>query len=374
MNTKTSFDFILKPVGELCNFACTYCYYSPNERTHSKREMWSHEFAQKVLLSIATFEKQRGNTKASVTWHGGEALFLGLDWYQRIIAYQATLPVHFANTFQTNGSLLTRDWVKFLKENNMTVGISIDGPEKVHNIHRKQRNGKGTFQETFNAIRLCQDHDVNFGALCVITNENAIYVDEILNFFVDNRIFDFDFLPSFALQGVIGEQATKININSATLTQFMKKVFDWYLRKNDPHIHIRAIASLVERIIGGTGGVCTIGGDVCGSYLTIEADGDIVFCDDYHANIFPNFGNVLYQTIGEVVNGKHFQSISDNALERLQNCKNCSVFDICGGGCPRYWNNHQSYFCDHYREFYSYAQDALRNILQSVTGEKFAQE
>ena len=170
MDDKTSFDFILKPVGDACNFACDYCYYRQQESPPNRKlQKWSPEFVNKVLTDIAAFESSRGYKVASVTWHGGEPLLLGLEWYKRMIEFQSTLPVKFKNSFQTNGSLLSPKWCEFLKSNNITIGISLDGPEYVHNFHRITRREQGTFDRVIRAIEYCQTFGVDFGVLCVVT-------------------------------------------------------------------------------------------------------------------------------------------------------------------------------------------------------------
>ena len=67
------------------------------------------------------------------SWHGGEPLLAGIDFYQRALALQRKFcPAGktIVNGIQTNGTLLDEQWCAFLVEAGFNVGISIfDGPE-----------------------------------------------------------------------------------------------------------------------------------------------------------------------------------------------------------------------------------------------------
>ena len=358
------FDFILKPAGDICNISCTYCYYRQDKKGNLQSKRWSFEFAQQVLEKIARFEVSRGHSVASVTWHGGEPLILGLDWYKAIINYQRTLPIVFKNTFQTNGILLNSSWCTFFKQNDISLGISFDGPEHIHNIFRVKSTKEGTFQDVFSSIKTCQENAIDFGVLSVVTEESAKHVDEILDFFVGNKIFHFDFLPAFLLKDTNEISVEETNILPSTYTKFMKRVFDWYIAKNDPSIQVRTIVSIMERILEKKGSVCTVGADDCGSNLTIGVGGDIVFCDDYNAHVRPNLGNITTDALEDIIGGDAFQSIVATKNLRRQQCVDCLVLDICGGGCPRYWNNGKNYFCEHYQDFYLHVNNTMNEILE----------
>lgn len=103
------------------------------------------------------------------TWHGGETLLRGLDFFRKAVALQKRYakgrPI--ANSIQTNGILLNDEWCRFFKENNFLVGISIDGPEHVHDRYRKDKGGRGSFARVMKGIELCRDQ-VEFNTLSVV--------------------------------------------------------------------------------------------------------------------------------------------------------------------------------------------------------------
>ena len=135
-----------KPVGALCNLDCSYCYYLEKEELYRERKT---NRMTEDLLEKFTDEYIHSQTTPEVlfTWHGGETLLRGIDFYKKAILYQKKYAGGrlVANSIQTNGILLNDEWCRFFKDNNFLVGISIDGPEHIHDRYRKDKGGRGTF-------------------------------------------------------------------------------------------------------------------------------------------------------------------------------------------------------------------------------------
>lgn len=81
------------------------------------------------------------------TWQGGEPTLMGLDFFRKAVVLQKKYAGDkiIENAFQTNGTRLNDDWCSFLKDNNMLVGISIDGEEHNHDKYRKTISGGSDF-------------------------------------------------------------------------------------------------------------------------------------------------------------------------------------------------------------------------------------
>ncbi len=140
-----------KPIGAACNIDCTYCYYL------SKQDLLEYKKGCTPVMDEATLETyicqyiEGQNTPEIIfSWQGGEPTMLGLDYFRKIVEFQAKYQpegVTIANDLQTNGTLLNDDWCAFLKAHNFLVGLSIDGPEMMHNAYRTNRAGRGTVRD-----------------------------------------------------------------------------------------------------------------------------------------------------------------------------------------------------------------------------------
>ena len=134
----TSFSLMLKPVGSKCNLRCDYCYYLDKASSvYSGREPVMG--TDLLELCIRDFCASCDLPELTVEWHGGEPLLAGMDFFRSALAFERKYaggrPVH--NTLQTNGTLLDRDWAEFFHDNDFLLGLSLDGPEDIHDRYRR---------------------------------------------------------------------------------------------------------------------------------------------------------------------------------------------------------------------------------------------
>lgn len=81
--------------------------------------------------------------------------------------------VAVSNALQTNGYALNEEWCQFLKENHFLVGLSLDGTEEIHNAHRHDKAGNGTYARIKHAADLMDQYQVDYNILTVVTADIA---------------------------------------------------------------------------------------------------------------------------------------------------------------------------------------------------------
>ncbi|EHF8098349.1 radical SAM protein, partial [Shigella flexneri] len=169
-----------KPSSFQCNLKCDYCFYLEKESqfTHEK---WMDDSTLKEF--IKQYIEASGN-QVYFTWQGGEPTLAGLDFFRKVIHYQQRYAgqKRIFNTLQTNGILLNNEWCAFLKEHEFLVGISIDGPQELHDRYRRSNSGNGTFAKVIAAIERLKSYQVEFNTLTVINNVNVHYPLEVYHF------------------------------------------------------------------------------------------------------------------------------------------------------------------------------------------------
>ncbi len=96
------------------------------------------------------------------TWQGGEPTLAGLDFFRKVIHYQQRYACQkrIFNALLTNGILLNNEWCAFLKEHEFLVGISIDGPQELHDRYRRSNSGNGTFAKVIAAIERLKSYQM----------------------------------------------------------------------------------------------------------------------------------------------------------------------------------------------------------------------
>ena len=170
-----TYHAMVKPVGAICNIDCTYCYY-----LHKKDLLGSESHFQISDEILETHIKQyiEGQDREEVvfSWQGGEPTLLGLEFFRRVVDLEQKYKKphqRVENDLQTNGTLLNDEWGAFLKQHGFLVGLSIDGPEELHDVYRISNDGKPTFAKVFAAAQMLHRHGVPFHSLTVVNRVNA---------------------------------------------------------------------------------------------------------------------------------------------------------------------------------------------------------
>lgn len=145
-----------------CNLACRYCYEDREEGCvpgsaaaagrGTSREMSPESLRESVGFLL---DHSGGNRKVSIVLFGGEPLL-------RFPLLRAAVPearamadargkeISFSLT--TNGTLVNREIAGFLKENGVSVCVSIDGPREVHDVNRPYASGRGSYDDVERGI------------------------------------------------------------------------------------------------------------------------------------------------------------------------------------------------------------------------------
>lgn len=186
-------EHLILQVTQQCNLRCEYCAYSGkyNNREHSNKTM-SLETARQA---IDFYMKRNSETKEfSISFYGGEPL-LEFEIIKESVEYCKSYlddkSMRYGMT--TNATLLYSDEiVEFLIRNQFHIMISIDGPEREHDINRKFINGNGSFKMVMKNLKKIKKlnpdyYKNNISFNCVISNKSD--VGEIFDFFSDRKFF-----------------------------------------------------------------------------------------------------------------------------------------------------------------------------------------
>ena len=173
--TTPRYHAMVKPIGAICNLDCTYCYYLHKEQllgSNSKFRMTDEILEAHIRQYI---EAQRGD-EVVFSWQGGEPTLLGVEFFERVVALEKKYQrpgLRIENDLQTNGTLLNDEWYAFLRKNKFLVGLSIDGPQELHDTYRVNKGGKATFDKVFAAGLQLQKYGIPFNTLTVVNRVNA---------------------------------------------------------------------------------------------------------------------------------------------------------------------------------------------------------
>lgn len=272
-------------------------------------------------------------------WHGGEALLAGQEFYEFVIGLQKGLGLtNYRNDIQTNAVLLTDQWSEFLKDNSFQIGVSIDGPDAIHNELRVFSNGAGSHQQVMRGTERLKDSDVHFGVLVVVTKQSCKYPKEIFNFMLEHGIKSFDFKPCYG--------DPRYDVSLLDFAKFMNEIFDMWAELDDPDVHIRILEGFIRNLLGSKASVCSQNGN-CKLVVTIDYNGDVYPCDRF---IEPDYkyGNIHETPLDELFESSEgSRSFAKHVDEQRTSCEGCTYRPVCQSGCTQerdYWPEE---YCDH---------------------------
>ena len=83
------FQVLVKLVGARCNLACTYCYYLDKIDLHKGKH--AHSMPENILEEyIKQHIDATTDDIVQFSWHGGEPLLAGIDYFRKIRELQKT--------------------------------------------------------------------------------------------------------------------------------------------------------------------------------------------------------------------------------------------------------------------------------------------
>jgi len=155
---------VLQPTP-FCNIDCSYCYL-PRRDDRSRMDLDTVRVTARRLREDCLV-----GDELSVVWHSGEPLAVPVAWYAQAFAVLADelIGIRVQHALQTNATLIDGRWCDFFRRHQVQVGVSVDGPAFLHDLHRRTRRGGATHAATQRGMRLLREHGVPFHAIAVVT-------------------------------------------------------------------------------------------------------------------------------------------------------------------------------------------------------------
>ena len=317
---------ILKSLSA-CNLRCAYCSLGSKEHPHRLSEADTLR-ALRLFAERCTAE---GEQNATVIFHGGEPMLLPPDQYERCIrAVTAEYPeIRFRFCMQTNGTLMTPEYLQLFQNYEIHIGVSLDGDSFVHDGQRTDAAGHGTYQTILRNIHALQENGIPTAALMIVTKRA---LDASLDFL---REFDAMRLP-LKINPLLslGEAVSRpdLSLQQGDYGRYLARVFE-YVAENRLELHISPIEELLHAILYGET-PCGCQYDPCCSrrFLCVDPQGVLYPCG--------RFADEYRNPIGTLTSG--ITAEGETILERLRRrratelpdkCRTCEILQYCNAGC-----------------------------------------
>jgi len=349
-NEPYQFHSMVKPSGAQCNIDCEYCFYL-YKQDYLHQPKYPRMEASVLELHIRQYIEAQTGSEVVFSWQGGEPTLMGLDFFKRIIDLQEKYKKpnqQIFNDLQTNGLLLDGEWCAFLKANHFLVGLSIDGPEHLHDIYRRTKNDKPTHHLAVKAIELLRQYQIEFNALCVVNNLNAKHPLEVYRYLRDvirPKMIQFSAgidpvepewitKPKAAAAKKSDVSVSRWTVPSADWGTFLSIVWQEWLTQDYGDVFVDQFENVISQLFGFGPQKCTTG-QICGKSVAVEFNGDVYSCDHF---VFPEFklGNIKDVHQGDLVFSKKQEMFAYAKYQTLPKyCQRCDFLQLCWGECPK---------------------------------------
>ena len=382
-NERRGFTSMVKPVGSLCNMRCKYCYYLDKAALYDNHQPKMDE----ALLENYIRANIEGNNSPVIAfaWHGGEPLLAGKEFFRKAVALQQKYGGGrtIENSIQTNGLLIDDEWCQIFRDNNFLVGVSIDGPESIHDAHRVDVGGQPTFARVMKGIERLYRNRVEYNTLTTINIHSEGRGAEVYNFLRQISVF-MQFLPVAELlcDGRVqspeseGADIASWSVSAKGFGEFMCDVFDIWVKNDVGRRYVQLFDATLALMVGVQPSVCSLC-ETCGSGLTVEHNGDVYCCDHF---VYPEYkiGNIHTDRLADLAYcDRQFEfGVAKRALLPRE-CRHCKFYNLCHGECPKHrfitdntGEYGKNYLCDGYKIFYEHTEGAMKQMKDLILAGK----
>jgi uncharacterized protein len=318
-------SYVIMQPTTLCNLDCGYCYL-PLRKVQRRMPV---AVAQAVAGTVDTWA--RSVDRFSVVWHGGEPLAAGRTALAELMEPFGGVEHHI----QTNATLLDDAWCEFLKQHQVRVGVSIDGPAELTG-QRVDRGGRPAYRQILRGIEALRRNGIGFAALCVVSDPRPGLAGDLYAYFAE--------LGCHAL-GINVEEQEGVNTRSNAHRAEAVRAFWAELTRAwraDPRVELRE----VEWALRYAGAVLDHAADTLlprriDPVPVVGYDGSVVllspelagFADDRYGDF--SSGNVTQRPLHEIVAAaaRAPDGWIAEYLSGVEACRDsCPYFGFCGGG------------------------------------------
>ncbi|MHA2182062.1 MAG: SPASM domain-containing protein, partial [Promethearchaeota archaeon] len=259
---------------------------------------------------------------------------MGLKFFKKVVEIQtkyAPPNAIISNGLQTNGTLITNELAEFFAEYKFLLGVSLDGPEHLHDFYRKTIGLKPTHSQVIRGINHLKKHKVEFNILTLINDKNVEKASEIYSYFKEKGFLYQQYIPcvEFDKNGKL----QPFSVTGEDWGEFLCDLFEQWIEEDITKVSIRLFDSILNYLVSGTYSVCYMSNNCC-QYFVVEYDGSIYPCDFFVRKDLV-LGNIKTHRWEDLLNFEAYHTFGDQKSRFNNRCKNCPFINLCHGDCQK---------------------------------------
>jgi uncharacterized protein len=317
-----------------CNLKCSYCY--------ARSESFNHKDMPNGILNEIVAKFANGFApNAALVLHGGEPLLRFNDIIEVVKDIRnSNLNKRLTVAIQTNATLITPRIAQILKQNEVNVGVSVDGYNLESNRHRCYANGRPSLDDTLKGLLNLINAGIKPGIIIVASSNNVKQLLESMQYFYELGVKNFAINPLYpggAAKNMNSDAFATPEVMAESLLSVLLWINDTNAQANpQDRIHERGLAYLVKCLTSyDRGFMCASVPCGAGSRtLAIGADGSIYPCDDFISGKFCIGSIYDIEDIVDVLSTNPIVlPFKQRRLSDLIPCAQCTWRAICPDHC-----------------------------------------
>lgn len=352
-----AFALILEPTGR-CHLACRYCY----SETAASGVMSGRTLRHAIEKAVRHAERYAFR-EIHILWHGGEPLLAGLPLFRLAteICRGLSTTLGFHHFIQTNGLALNTDFCRFFRNHDFQIGLSVDGPQDLHDAMRVDADGQGTHRMVLDKLSLLERHGLSVGFNAVVSRASLEQEERIYRFFQD---LGYGFRVNPVIPGRIAGRAAPHLLQPGEYGSFLCTLFQRWIGTESRRVRISPLDRYLETFLNGVPRECQQRSTCAGLQIGVKPSGEVVLCSRFKS---PVLGNIDEMEIEEILITAPCEDIRRRGDELLS-CRKCRYRRMCHGGCPHnaLVFSHNQMLKDPFCKDYQLIFDAIGSALEEL--------
>lgn len=340
-----------------CNLGCKYCFLDNNPNNEHHHASMTKEIAETAISKFYEHTIKYNIESPMILFYGGEPLICK-ELLRHCVEYSQRFNTNWRYSIISNGTLVDTEFVEFCKEHNVNVGISLDGPQWIHDTNRVYReSGKPTYDDCIKAVTLLNQAGVPYSISLVVSNTILDNSEELFNWIKENKIQNIFYnLMHFSLL-------------SDDYKDYGERMPLFLTRSFDECAETGLSEGRIERQLESFGKQKFVFSD-CGAVgchqVTVLPNGQLTICHGDSVESSHCIGDVKSVDFNTIKNSPEGVFWLNHATLKSEKCMNCEALFICGGGCPHHAGNVFGDRNHNDENFCNYVKHVLRWLLKKA--------
>lgn len=315
-------------VSTYCNLACKYCFIDNNPLSTHDRRIMSFETAKNALDKFKEeITKNNELNIAQIILYGGEPL-TNTEHFSKIVRYAREIMPNIKITLITNGTLLNKEIIEFLNNQNIIIGLSIDGPKDINDKSRVYKSQEGSvFDDASSKIGLLNLNNSKYGLSSTVTRDLINNSQDVIECFKSLMVHDV-FFNLFHYSNKVDKTEWEDFYNA--MSDFILDMNDKLKLININEGRIRDQLNLLSKDIFKFQSCGAVGLN----QITIQPNGDVCICQGDSRTSKYVIGNINVDEICDMLKSNKLQEWISYYTVCREKCRYCEALFVCGGGCP----------------------------------------